>query len=69
MKVVLDIQDKKVAFALEVLRSLSFVKNAKTMSMSKIQLWEDLVEAANDVKLHKKGKIKLKTAQDLLNEL
>lgn len=37
--------------------------------LPKVYLWDDLKEAANEVKLHKQGKVKLKTAQDLLNEL
>ena len=69
MLVLVDIPDKKASFAIEVLRSLSFVKKAKPMSLANVQLWEDLKEAATEVKLHKQGKIKLKTAQDLLNEL
>lgn len=39
------------------------------MTGSSAGLWEDLVEAAKEVRLHKQGKIKLKTAQELLNEL
>ncbi len=39
------------------------------MSNENISLWEDLKEASNEVQLHKQGKIKLKTAQDLFNEL
>ena len=39
------------------------------MTPEKISLFEDLKEAANEVKLHKQGKIKLKTAQELLDEL
>jgi hypothetical protein len=54
---------------MKVLKSLSFVKKAKTMSKTSVGLWEDLKEAADQVKLHKQGKLKLKTAQDLLNEL
>ena len=69
MKVLLDIPDSKAAFAIKVLRSLSFVKKAKPMSLSNAELWEDLKEAANEVKLHKKGKVQLKTAQGLLDEL
>lgn len=69
MKILIDIQDKQVSFGMEVLRSLSFVKNAKPLSDSTVELWNDLKEAANEVKLHKQGKLKLKTAQDLLNEL
>ena len=32
-------------------------------------LMEDLKDAAEQVRLHKQGKIKLKTAQELLSEL
>ena len=69
MKILIDIPDNEANFGIKVLKSLSFVKNAKPMSIAKVELWEDLKEAANEVKLHKQGKIKLKTAQQLLNEL
>lgn len=69
MKVVLEIPDSKADFGLKVLRSLDFIKNIKLMTVDKITLWEDLKEASKEVKLHKQGKIKLKTAQDLLDEL
>ncbi len=39
------------------------------MSPSSIALWEDLKHAAEQVRLHKLGKIQLKTAEELLNEL
>ena len=69
MKVFLDIPDKEADFAIKVLNSLSFVKKAKTMSSSSIAMWEDLKDAAEQVRLHKQGKIQLKTAEELLNEL
>jgi hypothetical protein len=69
MKVLIDIPDNEATFAMKVLKSLSFVKKVKPMSDATIDLWEDLKEAAEQVRLHKQGKIKLKTAQDLLNEL
>jgi hypothetical protein len=69
MKVLIDIPDNEATFGMKVLKSLSFVKKAKPMSKAKIELWEDLKEAADQVRLHKQGKIKLKTAQELLNEL
>ena len=69
MKVLLEIPDNRFEFAIEVLRSLSFVKNAKPMSATTAKLWEDLKEAAEQVRSHKLGKTQLKTAQDLLNEL
>jgi hypothetical protein len=69
MKVLLEIPDNEAIFAIKVLKSLSFVKKAKPMSITTIDLWEDLKEASEQVRLHKQGKIKLKTAQDLINEL
>jgi hypothetical protein len=69
MNILLQIPDKDVNFAMKVLNSLSFVKKAKPMSVASADLWEDLNEASEQVRLHKQGKIKLKSAQDLLNEL
>lgn len=69
MKVLIEVPDNQLNFALEVLRNLAFVKKAKPMSNENSRLWEDLKEASNEVQLHKQGKIKLKTAQNLLNEL
>ena len=69
MQVLVEIPDNKATFGLEVLRNLAFIKKAKPMTAEKINLWEDLKEASREVKLHKQGKIKLKTAVDLLNEL
>ena len=69
MQLLVEIPDNKINFALEVLKNLAFVKKIKPMSPEKINLWEDLKEASSEVLLHKQGKVKLKTAQDLLNEL
>jgi hypothetical protein len=69
MKVVVDILDQEADFGMKVLKSLSFVKDAKPISLASVTLWEDLTEAAEQVRLHKQGKLKLKTAQELLNEL
>lgn len=69
MKVLIDIPDNEASFGMKVLKSLSFVKKAKPMTTAAVDLWDDLKEAAEQVRLHKQGKIKLKTAQELLNEL
>ena len=69
MKILLDIPDNQASFALKVLKSLSFIKKAQPISDNTISLWSDLKDAANEVRLHKEGNIKLKTAQELLNEL
>jgi hypothetical protein len=69
MKVIVDIQDKQAEFGIEVLKSLSFIKKAKPISAASAKLWGDLTEAADEVRQHKKGKLKLKTAKELLSEL
>lgn len=69
MKVLIDIPDNEATFGMKVLQSLSFIKKAKPMTATTAQLWDDLKEAAEQVRLHKQGKIKLKTAQELLDEL
>ncbi len=69
MKVLLDIKDSKADFIMELLHGFSAYVKAKPISAAKSSLFEDLTDAAADVRLHKQGKIKLKTAQELLHEL
>lgn len=69
MKIVVEIPDNEAVFGIKVLKSLSFVKKATPMSSSAVALSRDLNQAAEEVRLHKSGKIKLKTAQELINEL
>lgn len=69
MKVLIEIPDNEATFGMKVLKSLSFVKKAKPMTKASVELWDDLKEAAIQVRFHKHGKIKLKTAQELLSEL
>ncbi len=69
MKVIVEIHDHEAAFGMKVLKSLAFIRQAKLMSAAGAELWDDLKEAAEQVRLHKQGKLKLKTAQDLLGEL
>lgn len=69
MKVIIEIPDQDASFALKVLNSLTFVKKASPMTPVLFQLFDELQDAAEDVRKHKEGKIKLKTAQELLNEL
>jgi len=69
MKVLVEISDNEAVFAMKVLKSLSFVRKAKPISSSTAALLKDLNEAAEEVRLHKLGKIELKTANQLLDEL
>lgn len=68
MRVLLDIKDSKVDFVLEMLRNFSFIK-AKPLTPYKTKVLQDLKESVAEVNLAKQGKIKLKTAKDLLDEL
>ncbi len=69
MKVLVDIVDNEAVFGMKVLKSLSFVKKAKPVSSASAVLLINLNEAADEVRLHKQGKLNLKTAVELLNEL
>jgi len=68
MKVILDIKDNKADFVMELLRSLSFVK-AEPISPAKAQFYKEFKTSVKEVVMAKQGKIKLKTAEELLNEL
>jgi|GEM_PF-6838905 len=46
-----------------------FLSNGIEIDEKTSKLQKDLQNAAKDVRLHKQGKLKLKTAQDLLDEL
>lgn len=68
MKVLLDIKDSKADFILEMLENFSYVK-AEKITPSKAQFLLELKGAIQEVTLAKKGKIKLQSAKDFLNEL
>ncbi|MCF0059843.1 hypothetical protein [Dyadobacter sp. CY356] len=69
MKILIEIPDSDATFGMKVLRSLSFVKKAKAMSNGSVNLWDDLKDAAMDVRQHKEGKVKLQSLDDFLNEV
>ncbi len=64
----IDETGKNAKAFLEFVKTLDFVSHVKKIS-KKEQLGEDLKQAFNEVKLHQQGKLKLKSAKDLLNEL
>jgi hypothetical protein len=68
MKVLLDIKDSKAVHLMEVLKSLPYVK-ATTISDEKALLIEEIKEAVDSLKLARQGKLKLKTARALYDEL
>ena len=68
MKLILEIKDEKAAFIVELLKNFSFVK-AKPLTPYKSEVLEGIKEAVDQVNLAKQGKIKLKPARALLDEL
>ena len=71
MKVILDIEDSKVGFIMELLKNFKFVK-AKPLtpySPYKEEVFNNIREAVEEMKLIKAGKLKGIPAKDLLNEL
>ena len=68
MKVPIDVKENKAGFILELLRSFSFVKT-KIVGVSKAQFIKEFKASVEEVKLAEQGKIKLKTAEQLLDEL
>lgn len=68
MRVLLNIKDSKADFFLELLKNFAFVK-AKPINQEKQKILDDLKEAIEEVKLHKQGKIKMKSIDEFLNEL
>lgn len=68
MKVLLEIPDNKAAFFMELLNNFSFVK-AKTISPEKAQVLMELKEAVETLNLVKEGKLKARSAKELLHEI
>ena len=69
MKILLDIKDSKVSFFMEVLKNFSFVNNATAISTTKANLMQDIKESIEELRLAKEGKIEVRNAEDLINEL
>ena len=68
MKLLLDIQDDKASFIVEMLKNFKYVK-AKPLTAYKSEVLEGLKEGIDEMQLIKQGKLKGITAKDLLNEL
>lgn len=70
MKVLLEIEESRVPFFMELVQSLDYINVLKQVdNPEKSRAIQDLVEAFEDVKLYESGKKSLKSAKDLLNEL
>ncbi len=69
MKILLEINDNKADFFMELLKSFKFVKRATPLTNAKAEHIQDIKEAINELKLLKEGKLKGISVKDLLDEL
>jgi len=68
MRLVLDVEDSKVEFMMNLLKEFSFVKTSK-MYEEPEDLVSNLAEAVEEMKLIKKGELKGLDLKDVLDEL
>ncbi len=69
MQLLVNVPDNKADLMLEILKSISFVKKAETLSPSKAAHLDRLKEAVREVTLIKKGLKKGIPIKDVLDEL
>lgn len=74
MEIIVKVPDNKVKFFMELVNNLKFKVEVKSEAQPTLtpeqQEWvDDLKEALHQVELHQQGKIKLKSARELLDEL
>ncbi|QMU66248.1 MAG: hypothetical protein GKR88_19530 [Flavobacteriaceae bacterium] len=69
MKILLEIQDSKASFFMEVLKNFSFVKKATQISNAKANVMQDIKDAVEELKLVREGKLEARNAEDLIHEL
>lgn len=68
MQYLLEVDDNKDKFLMEILKHFRFVKT-RPLSKANVQFVTELQQSIEQVKQAKKGKVKLQKAKDILNEL
>lgn len=70
-QVVLNIPDNKYSFFMELIKNLSFVRvtSKDNLSAAQKEFVEGTRDALEEMEKHLKGDIKLKTAEQLFDEL
>ena len=77
MQIIIDVAEEKQAFLLELLTNFSFVSIKSPLSqhsssetiLTKTELVNDIREALQEVKQHRAGTKKLRSAWEVLNEI
>ena len=67
--ITLSVPDKDFPFFIKLVKNLDFVQIKEAKKTKKEKFLSELKEAVDQVNLAKQGKIKLKSADQLLNEL
>ncbi len=67
-RIVIDIPDNKIGFFLELVKNLGF-KKVRKLSDEQREFVDDLKQSLKQVDEHQKGKIRLQSARDFVNEL
>jgi predicted P-loop ATPase/GTPase len=68
MKVLLEIEDQKADFIMELMKNFKFVK-AEPISTYKANVYKNLKRSVEELNLVQEGKIKAFSAKNLLDEL
>jgi hypothetical protein len=68
MKILLEIPDERAVSLMDVLKSISYVKE-KPLTEAKAKLLSEMKDAVDEIKLIKAGKKTARNAEDFLNEL
>lgn len=75
MNLLLDIPEDQYSYVLQLIKNHKFIKIVKEETIEEYvprtteQLGADLRAAMHSIKLHREGKIKLKSAREALDEL
>lgn len=68
-QVVINIEEGKYRFFMELVKSLDFVQVQEGTGDSKEEITANLTKGLKDLKRYKQGKLKTTPAKDFLNEL
>jgi len=70
MKIILEVQENKAPFFIELINGLKYIRILKKVeNKQKSKAIQDILDAFNEVTLHEEGSIKLKSANQLLDEI
>ena len=69
MKVLVEIQDSKASFMMELLRALPFVRVVPLNDEPIVQMGREIQEVAKELILVKSGELRAIPAHELLNEM